>query len=247
LGKRGLEVQGALMRELRLGQPEIAWYTHRDRIAEVACFLAIVCGTLGKLATDVKLMMQTEVGEAFEPAADGRGSSSTMPQKRNPVASGYIIACAAMVRAHTGAILESMIGEHERATGAWEIEWVALPEIFILTAGALRQSREVVSGLEIDPRRMRENLEITHGLIVAEAVMMGLAPHLGRDRAHHLVSEISRRAIQSKRPLADLLAQDPEVTAHLDRTALEPVTEPANYLGLSAEMVDRVLDRVSPK
>ncbi|HEX4207184.1 MAG TPA: 3-carboxy-cis,cis-muconate cycloisomerase [Ktedonobacteraceae bacterium] len=149
LGNDGLSVQAALLAELELGQPEIAWHTQRDRIAEVACFLELVTGTLGKVETDVKLLMQTEVGEVLEPYAPGRGSSSTMPQKRNPIASNFIHACTAMVRQHVAALLDAMVEDHERATGPWEIEWIALPEIFLLTAGALRQARMILAGLEV--------------------------------------------------------------------------------------------------
>ena len=147
LGTRGLEVQEALMAELGLGQPEIAWHTMRDRIAEAGCFLGLVTGTLGKIATDVKLMMQTEVEEVYEPFAEGRGSSSTMPQKRNPISSNYITACVAMVRQNVAALLDAMVEDHERATGPWEIEWIAVPEIFLLSAGALAQARFLVAGL----------------------------------------------------------------------------------------------------
>ena len=130
LGSRGLEVQAALMKELGLGQPDIAWHTMRDRIAEVGCFLGLVTGVCGKIAIDVKLMMQTEVEEVYEPFDEGRGSSSTMPQKRNPISSVYITACTSMVRQHVAALLDAMVEDHERATGPWEIEWIAVPEIF---------------------------------------------------------------------------------------------------------------------
>ena len=130
LGARGLEVQRELMKELQLGEPEIAWHTHRDTFAEVGAFLAIVTGTLAKFATDIKLMMQTEVGEASEPAEAGRGSSSTMPQKRNPVACNFIVACASIARHNAAALMEAMVQDHERASGPWLIEWVALPEVF---------------------------------------------------------------------------------------------------------------------
>jgi len=244
LGARGLEVQAALMDELRLAQPEIAWHTHRDRFAEAGCFLGLVTGTLGKIATDVKLMMQTEVGEAFEAFAPGRGSSSTMPQKRNPVACNYILACASIVRQQVAALLEAMVQDHERASGPWQIEWVAIPEIFLLTSGALAHARALVTGLQLDAARMRANLDLTDGQIVAEAVMMSLAPHLGREHAHDLVYDLCRRAIAQARPLIDLLAADGEVTRHLDRAALEQLLDPANYLGLAATMVDRVLAKL---
>src|SRR5262252_6237452 len=154
LGKDGLKVQEELMKELKLGQPAIAWHTMRDTIAEVGCFLGLVTGTLGKIATDVKLMMQTEVEEAYEPFAEGRGSSSTMPQKRNPISSNYIHACTAMVRQHVAALLDAMVEDHERSTGPWQIEWIAVPSIFLLSSGALVQARFLVSGLQVDPARM---------------------------------------------------------------------------------------------
>ncbi len=229
------------MAELGLGQPEIAWHTMRDRIAEVGCFLGLVTGTLGKIAMDVKLMMQTEVEEVYEPFAEGRGSSSTMPQKRNPISSNYITACTAMVRQNVAALLDAMVEDHERATGPWEIEWIAVPEIFLLSAGALGQARFLVSGLQVDPARMRRNLDLTGGLIVSEAVMMGLGPYLGRQRAHDLVYDICRKVIASGRSFLDLLAAEPEIAAHLDRAALATLVDPANYLGLAGVMVDRVL------
>src|SRR5215471_5425924 len=178
LGSRGLEVQAALVQELGLGQPEIAWHTVRDRIAEVGCFLGLVTGSCGKIALDVKLMMQTEVEEAYEPFHQGRGSSSTMPQKRNPISSVYITATTALVRQHVAALLDAMVEDHERATGPWEIEWIAVPEIFMLSAGALAQTRFLVEGLQVNEKKMLENLDITKGLIMSEAVMMGLGADL---------------------------------------------------------------------
>ncbi len=241
LGKDGLAVQTELMKELGLGQPAIAWHTMRDSFAEVGCFLGLVTGTLGKIATDVKLMMQTEVEEVFEPFAEGRGSSSTMPQKRNPISCNYIIACTSMVRQNVAALLDAMVEDHERSTGPWEIEWISIPEIFLLASGALNQARFLVEGLEVDPARMRANLDLTRGLIVSEAVMMGLGPYLGRQRAHDLVYDICRKAITTSGSFLDLLAGDPEIAPHMNREALAKLVDPANYLGLAGEMVDRVL------
>jgi 3-carboxy-cis,cis-muconate cycloisomerase len=241
LGRDGLRVQEALMAELGLGVPEIAWHTMRDRIAEAGCFLGLVTGTCGKVSMDVKLLMQTEVEEAYEPFAAGRGSSSTMPQKRNPISSNYIHACAALVRQHVAALLDAMVEDHERSTGPWEIEWVAVPEIFSLAAGALAHTRFVLEGLQVDPERMRRNLDLTGGLIVSEAVMMGLGPHLGRQRAHDLVYDICRDVAAGAGTFLDLLAANAEIAAHLDRAALAKLVDPANYLGLSVEMVDRVV------
>ena len=243
LGNRGLEVQAALMQELGLGQPEIAWHTVRDCIAEVGCFLGLVTGGCGKIALDVKLMMQTEVEEVYEPFHEGRGSSSTMPQKRNPISSVYITATTSLVRQHVAALLDAMVEDHERATGPWEIEWIAVPEIFSLASGALAQTRFMVSGLQVDERKMRANLDITRGLIMSEAVMMGLGPHIGRQYAHDLVYDICRKVIATGRPLIDLLAGDKEIAKHLDRAALEKLCDPAGYLGQAGEMIDRVLAR----
>jgi 3-carboxy-cis,cis-muconate cycloisomerase len=241
LGDNGLKVQTALMLELGLGQPEIAWHTVRDRIGEVGCFLGLVTGTLGKIAMDVKLLMQTEVAEVFEPFHEARGSSSTMPQKRNPISCLYIHATAALVRQNAAALLEAAVADHERSTGPWEIEWIALPETFLLASGALAQSRDMLEGLQVDVERMRANLDLTHGMIVSEAVMMGLGPHLGRQRAHDLVYDICREVARTNVPLVDLLANDAEISRHMSRAELEKLVEPANYLGLAGAMVDRVL------
>ena len=241
LGDRGLEVQAELMKELQLGAPAIAWHTMRDTIAETGCFLGLVAGTCGKFALDVKLLMQTEVEEVFEPFHSGRGSSSTMPQKRNPISSVYITALNSVVRQQVAALLDAMVEDHERATGPWEIEWIVLPEIFCLTAGALAHTRTVLEGLQVDENKMRANLDATHGLIVSEAVMMEVGRYLGRQRAHDLVYDICRAAIATGRPLSDLLAENAEISAHLDRAVLAKLCDPANYLGQAGAMVDRVL------
>ncbi|MGA2567015.1 MAG: 3-carboxy-cis,cis-muconate cycloisomerase [Pseudolabrys sp.] len=241
LGKKGLKCQAELMKELKLGQPDISWHTVRDRIAEVGCFLGLVTGTCGKIAFDVKLLMQTEVEEVYEPFHQGRGSSSTMPQKRNPISSVYITAQTAMVKQLVAALLEAMVEDHERATGPWEIEWIALPEIFMLSAGALAQTRFLVSGLQVNEKKMRANLDITNGLIMSEAVMMGLGAAMGRNRAHDVVYDICREVVKTGRPLVDLLAEDEEISKHASRKQLEKMVDPANYLGVAGEMVDRVL------
>lgn len=241
LGDRGLEVQAGLMRELGLGTPDIAWHTVRDRIAEVGCFLGLVTATCGKIALDVKLMMQTEVEEVYEPFHEGRGSSSTMPQKRNPISSVYITALSSVVRQQVAALLDAMVEDHERSTGPWEIEWIVLPEIFALSAGALAQTRFLVGGLDVDAKKMRKNLDITNGLLMSEAVMMGVAPHLGRQRAHDLIYDICRQVIATGRPLADLLAENEEIAQHVDRAEILRLCDPANYLGQAGEMIDRVL------
>jgi 3-carboxy-cis,cis-muconate cycloisomerase len=236
-----METQAGLCAELGLKQPLIAWHTIRDNIAEVGAFLGLVGGTLGKLSMDVKLMMQTEVGEVYEPYHHGRGSSSTMPQKRNPISSCYIHAAISVVRQHAAALMDAMVADHERSTGPWEIEWIVLPEAFCLMAGALKQSRFVLEGLQVDAAAMRRNIEMTEGLVMSEAVMMGLGRHLGREYAHDLVYDLCREAIAQKKPLLDLLAAHPEIGRHVDRSALQAMLDPANYLGQSGHMVDRVL------
>jgi 3-carboxy-cis,cis-muconate cycloisomerase len=241
LGKDGLRCQEELMKELKLGQPEISWHTVRDRIAEVGCFLGLVTGSCGKIAFDVKLLMQTEVEEVQEPFHQGRGSSSTMPQKRNPISSVYVTAQTAMVKQLVAALLEAQIEDHERSTGPWEIEWIALPEIFLLAAGALAQTRFVVEGLHVNEQKMRENLFITKGLLMSEAVMMGLGDKMGRNYAHDVVYDVCREVVKTGRPLVDLLAEHKEISQHADKKALEKMVDPANYLGVAGEMVDRVL------
>ncbi|MBP6530689.1 MAG: adenylosuccinate lyase family protein [Burkholderiales bacterium] len=239
--KGAMETQAGLMRELGLGCPLIAWHTVRDNIAEVGAFLGLVGGSLGKIAMDVKLMMQTEVGEVFEPFAQGRGSSSTMPQKRNPISCLYIHANISVVRQHAAALMDAMVADHERSTGPWEIEWVSLPEIFCLLSGALKQTKFVLAGLEVDTAKMRANIDMTHGLVMSEAVMMGLGPYIGREYAHDLVYDLCREAVKQSRPLVDILAEHPEINAHVSRAQLEAFCDPANYLGQAGVMIDQVL------
>jgi len=239
-----METQAGLCTELGLKQPVIAWHTIRDNIAEVGAFLGLVGGTLGKLSTDVKLMMQTEVGEVYEPYHHGRGSSSTMPQKRNPISSCYIHAAISVVRQHSAALMDAMVADHERSTGPWEIEWIVLPEAFCLMAGALKQSRFILEGLQVDAQAMMRNIEMTGGLVMSEAVMMGLGPFIGREYAHDLVYDLCREALAKRVPLLDLLAANAEIAKHVDRAALQRMLDPANYLGQSGVMVDRVLARM---
>ncbi|BAT61243.1 3-carboxy-cis,cis-muconate cycloisomerase [Variibacter gotjawalensis] len=246
LGKDGLKVQAALMKELKLGEPDITWHTLRDRFGEVGAFLALLTATCAKIATDVKLLMQTEVGEVREGFAAGRGTSSTMPQKRNPVSSPLIHTGASLVRHNANALLEAAVGDHERMTGPWEIEWIAIPEIFLLTSGVLRHTRELTEGLEVDAVQMLRNLALTKGLIVSEAVMMGLGPHLGRQHAHHLVADICREVVRSGVPLIELLTSNKEIAKVMSRAELEKLVDPANYVGVAGEMVDRVVAKEKP-
>jgi 3-carboxy-cis,cis-muconate cycloisomerase len=241
LGDKGLAVHDALMLELGLGRPPTPWHVARDTFAETVALLGLLTGTLAKIATDVMLLMQTEVGEAFEPFVAGRGSSSTMPQKRNPIACELILAAAKVVRQHVGLMLDAMAADHERATGPWHLEWVAIPEAFIAASGALQHARFMLEGLILEPERMRRNLAITGGLIVAEAVMMALAKHTGRQHAHDLVYGACRSALESGSTLLAELERLPEVTKHLKGARLKVLTDPVNYLGSAPAMVDRAL------
>jgi 3-carboxy-cis,cis-muconate cycloisomerase len=241
LGSRGLEVHDGLMDELGLGRSIMPWHVARDGFAEAVGWLGLVTATLAKIATDVMLLMQSEVGEALEPFVAGRGGSSTMPQKRNPISSELIIALAKIVRQHAGLMLDAMVADHERATGPWQIEWAALPQAFIASAGALGQARFMLSGLVVDPARMRRNLDITGGLILAEAVMMALAGYIGRGAAHDAVYAACRDAAEKGTPLLDELSKVDEVTRHLDGPTLAGLVDPQNYLGSATEMIDRLL------
>jgi 3-carboxy-cis,cis-muconate cycloisomerase len=244
LGDKGLLVHDALMDELQLGRPATPWHVARDGLGETVCLLALVGASLAKIATDVMLLMQTEVGEAFEPFLEGRGASSTMPQKRNPISCELIIAAAKLLRQHAGLMLDAMVADHERATGPWQVEWVAVPEAFLACAAALSHARFMLEGLSIDPARMRHNLGLTGGLIVAEAVMMALAPHVGRQTAHDLVYAACRGALERGSTLCAELEARTEVTRHLDAPRLAALTDPANYLGSAPAMVDRALAAV---
>jgi 3-carboxy-cis,cis-muconate cycloisomerase len=243
LGKDGLKVHDALMDELKLGRADITWHTIRDGFGETACFLGLVTATCAKIALDVKLLMQTEVQEVSEAGKEGRGGSSTMPQKRNPISSVYITTQAAVVRQLVGSMLEAQVSDHERGSGPWEIEWVVLPDMFMLSAAVLKHARELVEGLQVNAQKMRENLDITNGLIMSEAVTMGLGKTMGRDTAHHLVSKLGKEAMKANKPLIELLAADAEIAKHADRKQLEALMDPANYLGVAGEMVDRVLGK----
>ncbi len=241
LGGKGLEVQAALMEELDLGVPIATWHVARDGFAEVVNTLALITGSLGKIAYDLILLSSTEFGEVYEPFVTGRGASSTMPQKRNAISSELMLAAGKAVRQHAGLMMDAMVQDLERATGPWHAEWMAVPESFVLTAGALHQAKFALGGLIVDPGRMLTNLGSSKGLIVGEAVMMGLAPVIGRQTAHDVVYAACRVAADTGCSLADALMQDPAVTAHLDEPRILQLTNPANYVGQAAEMVDRVL------
>jgi len=241
LAGKGLEVQEAFCDELGLGRPAATWHVARDGFAEVVNTLALITASLGKVAYDIMLLSSTEFGEVYEPFVPGRGASSTMPQKRNAISSELMLAAAKAVRQKAGLMLDAAVQDLERATGPWHAEWMAVPDSFVLTAGALHQAKFALSGLIVDEERMRQNLGMSRGLIVGEAVMMGLAPHIGRQQAHDVVYAACRVVNEEGGTLAEALMRDSTVSKHLDHAAIQQLTDPSNYLGQAPEMVDRVL------
>jgi 3-carboxy-cis,cis-muconate cycloisomerase len=241
LGDNGWRVAEKLAQELQLPLPDAPWHAHRDRIAEAASVLAIITGTCGKIARDVSLMMQTDVAEAFEPSGEGRGGSSTMPHKRNPVAAATALAASTMAPNLAATIFAAQVGDHERSAGPWHAEWPTLPSLLLVTSGALAAVVDIAEGLEVDAARMRANLDTTRGLIMAESVTMALAERIGKREAHHLIEAAGKKAVADKKDLRDVLAQDPAVTTHLDAGKLAALFEPTTYQGVSQPLIDRLL------
>ncbi|SDC72273.1 3-carboxy-cis,cis-muconate cycloisomerase [Cupriavidus sp. YR651] len=242
LGDHAPDVAAQLAQELVLDLPTLPWHAHRDRLVEAAATLGMLTGTLGKMARDVSLMMQTEVAEVAEPSGPGRGGSSTMPHKRNPVGCAAVLTAAVRVPPLVATMLAGMVQDHERALGGWQAEWDTLPQIVALAAGALRQMGEVVAGLEVDAARMRANLDLTHGLILGEAAMLEIGGKIGRLPAHHLVEQASRRAAREgvtlREALSRTLAEDPAHAGLLDDATLDRVSDPAHYAGQSTRFAD---------
>ncbi len=243
LGAHGLGVEKALAAALELAIADVPWHTQRDIVCEVATTMGLLAATLGKLGRDIALLAQTEVGEAFEPAVPGRGGSSTLPHKRNPVGAAIAIAAATRLPGLVATMLAAAVQEHERGLGNWPAEWDTLPQIVMLTAGSLDAMAHVVAGLDVDAARMRANLDLSHGQIFAEAVQTALAPTLGRDVAHELVAAASRKASQERRHLCDVLGNEPGVRAVLDAAALAQLFDPTAYLGAGDAFVTRTLAR----
>jgi 3-carboxy-cis,cis-muconate cycloisomerase len=240
LGDRGPDVAVALGQRLNLTVPALPWHAHRDRIAALACALGVAAGTLGKIGHDLALLAQTEVGEAYEPATDA-GGSSTMPHKRNPVRAAVAAAAAIKAPGLVATILSAMPQEHERGVGGWQAEWDALPELVTAVAESSEAIADALQRLVVDPDRMQTNLDLTRGLIMAEAIAMRLAAHLGKADAHALVDSACRRAVVEKRSLVDVLAEDPAVTAVMDRKEIARTLAPEHYLGAARTFIDRAL------
>ena len=243
LGPKGRAVAKALAAELGLALPEAPWHANRERLAELGNFLGLVCGSLGKFAGDVILLGQTEVGELSEPHEEGGGGSSTLPQKRNPVRSAHVLAAMRGVHALAPLMLGALAGDHERSAGAWQSEALALPQMLNLTSGALHHAGAIAKGMVVDKARMRDNLDLTNGLILSEAVMMGLAEKTGRGEAQCLVTRACDEALEKRKPLAETLAKNPDIARHLDAKAIARLTDPAFYLGDAPALADRVVAR----
>ena len=239
LGDKAMPVAEALAKELDLTLPDQPWHTQRDRLVEAASVCGMIVGSLGKLGRDLSLLMQTEAAEVFEPAGQGRGGSSTMPHKRNPVSAAVLISAATRIPNLVATMFAAMPQEHERSLGLWHAEWDTLPDIFCLTSGALEQALLVAEGLEVDAERMRTNLELTHGLVLAEAVSITLSQRVGREQAHHLVEQCCRRAVEQKCHLREALGQNETVTAELSADELDHLLDPAHYLGQARTWVER--------
>lgn len=243
LREKGPAVRAALARELDLRDPDITWHTGRDSLAEVIFWLGLVGGLLGRIGTEVAMLMRSEVSEVREPYVPGRGASSAMPQKRNPIACPQIIAIANRMRALVPQMMESQIQEHERGIAAMPVEWMVIPEAFLLASGALAHARPMLEGLDVDVENMRRTLDSGGGLIMSEAVMSGLAPKLGRGTAHEVVTGAAASAIDTGRHLRDALLENETVMAEFDTDAIDHLLDPGNYTGSCGAMVDAVLAR----
>jgi len=241
LGEMAFPIAEALAKDLKLNLPDQPWHTQRDRLVEFASFLGLIAGSLGKIGRDISLLMQTEAGELFEPAAAGKGGSSTMPHKRNPVGAAVMIAAATRAPGLVATMLSAMPQEHERSLGLWHAEWETLPELCCLVSGSLQQALAVIPGLEVDATRMLHNLDLTHGLVLAEAVSIALSGRIGRDAAHHVVEQCCRLAVEQGKHLREVLSAEPDVTAQLSASALDSLLDPTHYLGQSKRWVKRAV------
>ena len=242
LGPHGQAVTTGLAARLTLAVPALPWHAHRDRLVSLACALGVATGTNGKIGRDLGLLSQTEVGEVHE-APGQAGGSSSMPHKQNPVRAAIAVAAAVRAPGLVATMLSAMPQEHERGLGGWQAEWDTLPELVSVAGAAARAIAEALDGLIVDPSRMRTNLELTDGLVLAEAVVMQLAPTLGKREAHAHVERAARRAADEHRAFADILAEDPAVTAILDGRRMKEILRPENYLGSAAAFVANVLAR----
>ncbi len=242
LGEHASSVVQVMAHELDLATPHLPWHAHRDRFAECATTLGMLTGTLGKIARDISLMSQTEVAELSELSAPGRGGSSSMPHKRNPVGSAAVLSAATRVPALVATLLSAMPNEHERALGGWQSEWETLPEIVSLSAAALAHLRSVIDGLHVDTERMRQNIDASRGMVMAESVALALATSLGRAQAHQIVEAACHKAYAENSDLLTVLQTEPEVVGVLSKQRLVQLFDPLSYVGEAGSFVDRVLE-----
>jgi len=242
LGEHGTAVGRELAKELQLGFPDASWHTHRDRLAALVCACGVLTGAIGKIARDISLLMQTEVGEVAEPSGPGRGGSSTMPHKRNPSGCVVVLAAANRVPGLVASFLSGMVQEHERAVGTWQAEWPTIATLIQATGVAAASMGEVMEGLSVDEARMRANIDATHGVIFAERAMMLLGEKLGRDVAHRLLDQATRQSVTQGRHLVEVLSEVPEVTRHLDHATLQKLERPEEYLGSADAFRKRLLN-----
>lgn len=247
LRDKALPVAASLAEDLKLTLPALPWHTQRDRIAESASFFGMLTGTLGKIARDISLMMQTEVGEVAEPAAAGKGGSSTMPHKRNPVGCAAVLTAATRAPNLVATIFAGMVQEHERALGGWQAEWEALPDLARLTAGALANIVGIVPSMEVNVERLAHNLDVTNGLVLGEAVMLALGDAIGRLDAHKLVEGASKTSVAKGTSLFDELAANETVTRHLSQDQLKQLLDPANYVGQAQAFVAAAIASANSK
>jgi 3-carboxy-cis,cis-muconate cycloisomerase len=245
VAEHGLEIQRLLMHELELNVPPIAWHTARDHIAEFATTLTLISATLGKIAHEIIDLQKIEFGEVEEPFEMGKVGSSTMPQKRNPMLCEAILTLARLTRQHAATAVDAMFHEHERDWSSFQMEWAFLPELCIMTHGALLLTERVFSGLRVYPQAMLNNLHRSGGLLLAERVMLALGQHIGRQQAHDVIYEAAMTAVEDKVPFSTALKQHPRVKAHLDDAAIDALLDPVQYTGLAALFVDRVLAQLS--
>jgi 3-carboxy-cis,cis-muconate cycloisomerase len=242
LGEHASSVTQAMAQELDLATSHLPWHAHRDRFVECATTLGMLSGTLGKIARDISLMSQTEVAELSEPGAPGRGGSSSMPHKRNPVGSAAVSSAATRVPSMVATLLSAMPNEHERALGGWQSEWETLPEIVSLSAAALAHLRSVIDGLQVDTERMRRNIDASRGMVMAESVTLALATSLGRAQAHQIVEAACHKAYAENSDLLTVLQTEHEVIGVLSEQRLAQLFDPLSYVGEAGNFVDRVLE-----
>ena len=246
VAEHGLAIQTALMAELGLGIPEIAWHTSRDHLAEFAALMGMISASLGKIAHEIIDLQKLEFGELEEPFEMGKVGSSTMPQKRNPMLCEAVLSLARLTRAQVSTALDSMMHEHERDWSSFQMEWAYVPELCIMTHGAMLLSQRILEGLHVYPKRMVANLSLTRGTLLAERVMLALGRHIGRQQAHDIVYEAAMVAYEQERPFADVLKANAHITLHLSAAEIDRLLDPSDYTGLAGLFVDRVVGGAIP-